>query len=90
MVTQFKVVPGPRPNAGRAKPLVAQPLLPCGSGRMEQCERPRWSAGRRTRGQAQMGEDRGDHGRLFVGADDRQRTAAVRAVLQVDVEDALE
>ena len=29
-------------------------------------------------GQAEMGEDLGDHGRIFDGGDDRQGTAATR------------
>jgi hypothetical protein len=38
-----------------------------------------------------MGEDLGDHGRMFDGGDDRQGTAATRGHCAMsDIEDALE
>ncbi len=37
-----------------------------------------------------MGEGRDNHRRLLDGGDDPERTAALRAVFQVDLEDALE
>ena len=41
-------------------------------------------------GQAEMGEDRGDHGRMFDGGDDRQGTAALRTLRDVGIEYPLE
>jgi hypothetical protein len=37
-----------------------------------------------------MGEDLGDHGRIFDGGDDRQGTAALRTLRDVDIEYPLE
>jgi hypothetical protein len=43
-----------------------------GSGRLESLEWPRWGSGRCPGGQAEMGEDLGDHRGLFDGSDDLQ------------------
>ena len=55
--------------------------LPAGRGRLGQ-RSARRGAGR----QAQMGEDFDNHRRIFDRGDDLQAAAAVRAVLDVDIE----
>jgi hypothetical protein len=50
----------------------------------------RWRPWRRAHLQTQVREDPLDHRLLKDGGDDHQLAAAVRAVLHVDVEDALE
>ncbi len=71
---------GPSAVAG----LAAEPLLPCGSGRPEQRQRPRRCARRRTRRQAQMREYPDHHGGLLDGSDDLQVAATLRAMLDMN------
>ena len=72
--------------------LSAQGVEPDGGGftagisHWESVEWPRGRSGRCLGGQAEMGEDLGDHGRMFDGGDDRQGTAATRGQLRdVDI-----
>jgi len=46
--------------------------------------------GRGPGGQAEMGEDLGDHGGIFDGGDDLQGAAAVGVVLNIDIEHPFE
>ena len=56
-----------------------------GSGRLEGGV-PRWCSGRCPGGQAEMGEDLGNHGGMFDGGDDRQGAAAVGTLFNIDSE----
>ncbi len=57
-----------------------------GSGRLGSIEGPGRCSGRSSGGQAEMGEDLGDHGGMFDGGDDLQGVAALGAVFPIDLE----
>jgi hypothetical protein len=61
-----------------------------GSGQLESIEGPGRGSGRCPGGQAEVGEDLGDHGGIFDGGDELQGAAALRALLDVDLEHPLE
>ena len=56
------------------------------SGRFEEIERPRGSAGWRPGGQPEMGENLGNNPGLFDSGDDLEVAATVRAMFHVDIE----
>ena len=47
-------------------------------------------SGRCSDGQAEVGEDLGDHGGMFDGGDDLQGAAALGAVFHIDLEHSFE
>jgi hypothetical protein len=51
---------------------------------------PRGCSGRCPGGQAEMGEDLGNHGGMFDGGDDRQGAAAVGTLFNIDSEHPFE
>jgi hypothetical protein len=57
-----------------------------GSGQFESIEGPGRCSGRCASGQAEMGEDLGNHGGVYDGGDDLQGAATMGAVFQVDIE----
>jgi hypothetical protein len=59
-------------------------------GHLESVEWPRGRSGRCPGGQAEVREDLGDHGGIFDGGDELQGAAALRALLDVDLEYPLE
>ena len=82
------LLPSYRPRtwwANRAKWRVAR-----SEGHLESVEWPRGRSGRCPGGQAEVREDLGDHGGIFDGGDELQGAAALRALLDVDLEYPLE
>jgi hypothetical protein len=57
-----------------------------GSGQLESIDDPGRCSARCSSGQAEMGEDLGDHGGMFDGGDDLQGATALGALLDVDLE----
>lgn len=80
---QARAEPGRRPGSQNRCGTVV-------SGRLDEFGQPHRGAWRRPGGQPQVREDPDNHGRLFDGGDDLQPTAAVRAMLNVEVEDAFQ
>ena len=75
---------------GEHKPSGLADRLPCGSGRPEQRQRSPLGAQRRARRQAQMRKYPDHHGGLLDGGSNLQVTATMRAVFDINVENALE
>jgi hypothetical protein len=73
---------GVEPDGRGSRPGIRRPF---GIGRMIAR-----AIGRCSGGQAEMGEDLGDHGGMLDGGDDLQGSAALGAVFQVDVEQPFE
>ncbi len=61
-----------------------------GSGQLETIEGPGRCSRRCSGGQAEMGEDLGDHGGMLDGGDDLQGAAAQGAVFHIDRENSFE
>ena len=59
-------------------------------GHLESVEWPRGRSGRCPGGQAEVGEDLGDHGGVYDAGNELQGAAALRALLDVDLEYPLE
>jgi len=59
---------------------------PGSEGQLKSIEGLGCCSGRCSGGQVEMGEDLGNHGRIFDGGDDRQDTAALRTLRDVDIE----